>query len=291
MSKDWKEVEKTVETLHKLMLGTECEIKANDRIKDKITGQPREVDVSIRLKSGYIPILIVVECRDRDVEDVTWIEQLVTKREKIGANKLIAVSSTGFTKPAIITAEHYGIITQVLSKITSDDVNSWLHGNSVGTARSFYRFINVNLRFVDDEHTYIMNTVEDKIFSFENKNYSFNDIFRMEILDKEHNFFDDVGLDGSKTIKKIDIPIPNKYSFNADNLETYYVECFTIEMELWKEYKSVPFSKMFCLGEGDNKVIEWAGTDPIDLGNGPVKLSVSRKKDSDVLNIGFDILD
>ncbi len=143
MPRKGKDVEEIVEKLNKLILGPEWEIKSPDYIIDKITGQLREVDVSIRRKADYLPILMIVECRDRDIEDVRWIEQLVTKCNNLGADKLIAVSSTGFTEPAKKSAKHYGIVTQVLSKITPDDINSWLYGNSISACRGFSRLINI----------------------------------------------------------------------------------------------------------------------------------------------------
>lgn len=291
MPRKGKDVEEIVERLHKLILGPEWDIKSPDHIMDKITGQSLEVDVSIRLKSGYISILIIVECRDRDIEDITWIEQLVTKCKNLGADKLIAVSSTGFTEPAKKSAEHYGIVTQVLSKITPDDIKSWLYGSSVGTCRPFYRFVNFRFDVIGSVTSRIVVNSEDKVFLFENEKYCLNDIFRIEVLGKQPALFSDVGVDGSKTIKKINLPILNKYSFQLDTLEVYNIISFFFEVELGYEQQKIPFSKMFRFGDGDDIIIEWAGTDPIDLGNGPVKLSLSRKKNSDALNIGIDFLD
>lgn len=291
MSSKWREVEIIVAMLHKLIFGPEWDIKSPERIPDKITGQLREVDVSLRLKSGYISILIIVEYRDRDIEDVTWIEQLVTKCKNLGADKIIAVSSNGFTEPAKKSAEHYGIATHVLSNITPDDIKSWLNGSSVSAASGFCCFANISLKLKVFEHIYPVTNIEDKLFLFENGNYNFNDIFRMEVLDKHQDLFSDVGINGSKTIKKIDLPIQNKYSIKADNLEIYLIESFVVEVELWYEQQKIPFSKMFRFGDKDNIIIEWAGTEPVDLGNGPVKLSISKQKGSDGMNLGIEFLD
>lgn len=291
MPRKGKDIEKIVERLHKLILSPECEIKSPDRIKDKVTGQSREVDVSIRLKSGYISILIIVECRDRDIEDVTWIEQLATKCKNIGADKLIAVSSTGFTEPAKKSAEHYGIVTQVLSKITPDDVKSWLYGCSISTGHPFYRVVKFRFDIIGSVEPHIDVDFGDKVLLYGNEKYCLNDIFRMEVLEKQPDFFNGVGIDGSTTIKEINLPIPNKYGFQPDTLEIYNVISFFFEVELGYEQQKIPFSKMFRFGDGDNVIIEWAETDPIDQRDCPIKLSVSRKKDSDVLNIGIDFLD
>jgi len=101
-------------------------IKSPDKIIDKITNQPREVDASIRYQVGSVPILITIECRDRvAVQDSTWIEQLVQKKEAIGANATIAVSSRAFTKPALIKAKANGIETRVLREITEEAIENF----------------------------------------------------------------------------------------------------------------------------------------------------------------------
>ncbi len=66
------------------MSGEDVQIKSPDFIADSITGEKREVDISLRGKIGSHPILIIIEVRDRDkVQDVTWIEQLATKRDNM----------------------------------------------------------------------------------------------------------------------------------------------------------------------------------------------------------------
>ena len=46
-------------------------------------------------------MLVILECRDRGgVQDVSWIDQVVGKRDDVGADKAIAVSQSGFTGAA-----------------------------------------------------------------------------------------------------------------------------------------------------------------------------------------------
>lgn len=104
---------------------TGARIKSPDRIRDKITGQFREVDASIRYTVGSVELLITIECRDRArIQDVTWIEQVATKRTHIGADRTIAVSSTGFTEAAIRAAQAHGISVRLISDITDEDIRS-----------------------------------------------------------------------------------------------------------------------------------------------------------------------
>lgn len=55
-----------------------------------------------------------------------WIEQLATKRDKLGAAKTIAVASSRFSESAIRTAALMGIELRTLRDITADDISSWV---------------------------------------------------------------------------------------------------------------------------------------------------------------------
>ena len=60
------------------------------------------------------------------VQDDTWIEQLATKREKVGAAKTIAVSSSGFSESARLTAALKGIELRNLREVTPEEIVEWL---------------------------------------------------------------------------------------------------------------------------------------------------------------------
>jgi len=101
-------------------------VRSPDRIRDLTTGRLREVDASVRQKIGTTEILVTVECRKRGRKgDDTWIEQLATKREKIGAAKTIAVSAAGFTSSAVESAKHLGIELRTLSEVNARDIEGW----------------------------------------------------------------------------------------------------------------------------------------------------------------------
>ncbi len=102
MARRGKDTEQLVALLE-AALGEEdrVDVQSPDYIPDRDTGRKREVDVAVRIKSGTHQVLIILECRDRqNVEDVTWIEQLASKRSSVGADKAIAVSTSGFSEPA-----------------------------------------------------------------------------------------------------------------------------------------------------------------------------------------------
>jgi hypothetical protein len=102
-------------------------IKSPDKIKDKVTGEFREVDASIRLDVGSTEILVIIECRERSKkQDVIWIEQLATKQKNIGAHKTVAVTSKGLSSQAMKKAAYYEIAVRKLERINIDSIFKWL---------------------------------------------------------------------------------------------------------------------------------------------------------------------
>jgi hypothetical protein len=126
----WRKFEELVARIEKVLAPQGAVVKSPDRIRDLVTDHYREVDASIRMPDGDGTLLITVECRDRKGrQDDLWIEQLVTKREKIGARRTIAVSSSGFSNSAIVTARHYGIELRRMDEITDVEIaQRWASG-------------------------------------------------------------------------------------------------------------------------------------------------------------------
>ena len=105
------------------VLGPQAEVRSPDHLPDRDTGELREVDVSIRLRVGSTPVLIIGECRDRKaVQDSTWIEQLAEKAKSVGAARALAVSRSGFYEPAIAKAKARGVEVRQLKSLTAISV-------------------------------------------------------------------------------------------------------------------------------------------------------------------------
>jgi hypothetical protein len=111
MQKDGKSLEQLIAVIEKV-LGKEETVKVDVRAKlpDRITGQPREHDVLLTVKSGHHTVLIAIECRDRSrpviVNDV---ESFQKKCEDTGVNQGVIVSTSGFANTARTKADHVGI--------------------------------------------------------------------------------------------------------------------------------------------------------------------------------------
>lgn len=143
-AREGRQLEELIAILEKAICGTDIQIKSPDIIKDKVTGEGREVDVSLRGVVGSHDILIILECRDRKApQDVTWIEQLASKRDDIRANKAIAVSSSGFTRGAIEKARDRGIELRTLEDIKPEEILEWFRGDAVHLIRKMFAIKNV----------------------------------------------------------------------------------------------------------------------------------------------------
>lgn len=127
MSKEWREFEELVARIEHTLSPAGAIVKSPDRIVNNMTGKKREVDASIRYTIGTVPILITVECRKRkDKQDDTWIEQLVTKKQNLGAAQTIAVTSKGISEPAKTNARFYGIEVRTISEINQKEMLGWI---------------------------------------------------------------------------------------------------------------------------------------------------------------------
>lgn len=147
--REWRQFELLVSRIEAALAPKGATVTSPDRIVDKVTGQPREVDASIRIQVGTTPILITVECRDRvATQDVTWIEQIATKRDSIGASATIAVSSTGFTEPALALARQRGIQTRTLLDVSQQEASRWIEDISVSVEFRQWRFTRLELVFL-----------------------------------------------------------------------------------------------------------------------------------------------
>lgn len=110
----------------KTLLHPNARVQSPANILDVDTGQQREIDVLVSIPGKPQPITIAVECRDRaSRQDVTWIEQLIAKKESIGVDLLIAVSSSPFTEPAILKAAKRGVLIRQVVDSLPPEIALW----------------------------------------------------------------------------------------------------------------------------------------------------------------------
>ena len=123
--REGRQLEELVASI-KQMLHADAVVRSPEYVTDIDTGQKREVDIAVRVPAGASEIFIAVECRDRgSTQDVTWIEQLITKKHSIGADLMIAVTSSSFTEPAILKAARHGVLVRQLGGSLAEEIADW----------------------------------------------------------------------------------------------------------------------------------------------------------------------
>jgi hypothetical protein len=123
VSRAHTELERKVERIHRLLEVEGSIVTWNDRIPDPdAPDQMRQIDVSIRRDD----CLTLVECRLHSrPQDVQWIEELMGRRVSLGADAVIAVSASGFTKTAQKKAASFGIHLRDFATLSSEEIQNW----------------------------------------------------------------------------------------------------------------------------------------------------------------------
>lgn len=127
MARAGRALETLVAILEKSFAPFDVVVDSPAHIKGRRSGSTREVDVAVRGRLGATELLVIMECRDRaGIEDVRWIEELATKRTDVGADKAVAVSTSGFSSGAESLAAAEGIELRTLESIEVSSPFSWL---------------------------------------------------------------------------------------------------------------------------------------------------------------------
>lgn len=91
-------------------------------LRDKVTGELREVDVLVEVTAASYPVTLGLEVVAwARVADVQWVERMHCKHTHLPTDKLVLVSENGFSKQAIRKAEFLGIETLTMDEAFSTD--------------------------------------------------------------------------------------------------------------------------------------------------------------------------
>ena len=129
MPPDGKQLEDLVAFVEQTLVQEGFEVKPNEYIYDDAGNQIAELDVLVKGRIGSTAISWLIECRDRPSDGsapVSWIEQLVSRRSRLGLNKVTAVSTTGFAPGAITYAQQEGIELRQVTALSPADFSDWL---------------------------------------------------------------------------------------------------------------------------------------------------------------------
>jgi len=111
----WQEYQEAVGRLYEEM-GTFGVVKKNITIPDKVTGQPRQVDVWWEMQIGNHIFKVLIDAKKRNCKiDVKDVEEIVALAKAVNADKAIIVTNGEWTLPAKVYANFEGLDLQVLT--------------------------------------------------------------------------------------------------------------------------------------------------------------------------------
>lgn len=98
--------------LVRLNLAAGATVTESKMMRDRLTKRYREVDVVVSGKVGSQKVNVSIECRDhKRMADVTWVDMMKAKHDRLDTHVLLLAASRGFTKEAKDVASKYGIET------------------------------------------------------------------------------------------------------------------------------------------------------------------------------------
>jgi Restriction endonuclease len=103
----WQEYQDAVAELYEQLddLGT---VSRSDTIKDKVTGQARQIDVLIEMKAYQHALRMVVDAKFHSEKiDVKDVEEVLALADAVKANQVVIVAANGWTEPAGKKAEFH----------------------------------------------------------------------------------------------------------------------------------------------------------------------------------------
>ncbi|SDU80877.1 hypothetical protein [Pseudomonas sihuiensis] len=109
-------------TLLTATLAERAEVTESAMLMDRVSGEPREVDILVVAIAGGFNVQLGVEVISwARPADTPWVEKMRAKHENLPTDKLILVSENGFYEPARRKAEFYGIEVLTLEEATEAD--------------------------------------------------------------------------------------------------------------------------------------------------------------------------
>lgn len=111
----WQEYQDAVAELYEQVDGFGT-VRRNVMVPDRITGQPRQIDVLIEVEAKGHALQMIVDAKFHATPiDVRDVESVLALANAVGASKAIVVAANGWTEPAKKKADHVGCALELLS--------------------------------------------------------------------------------------------------------------------------------------------------------------------------------
>ncbi|MFY0643168.1 MAG: restriction endonuclease [Bacteroidia bacterium] len=152
MARQGRNFEKLIEKLEKSAGTNSLNISSPKYLIDKSTGGQREIDILVSVDHGTITNTVAFECRDRkSKQGVEWIEAIISKYNDLDVDKVIAVSTGGFTKGALAKAKRNHIETRTFGEIDLKTVEAWWHMPYITKFDADFKFISSGIKYFKKE--------------------------------------------------------------------------------------------------------------------------------------------
>lgn len=148
------EFQDLIDLLERQLAPAGATIHASHLMKDANSGEDREIDIVIESDVGIHPFRIGIEViAHKRPASSPWIEGISAKHRDLPIHKSIAVSKSGFYKPALKKAEALKIDTLSLKEASDLDWQSMLDGMPPVQIESFLLpyLTDATLVFVDQD--------------------------------------------------------------------------------------------------------------------------------------------
>jgi len=123
MPKRSNKFQKLITAIH-ACIAHDVSVNESAFLVDKETGKEREVDILLKSQLGDYSVVLSVEVNDRSRQAGSgWVEEMAGKHQALLTNKLVLVSRSGFTKPAMEKAKIRGIEALTIEEACATDWN------------------------------------------------------------------------------------------------------------------------------------------------------------------------
>jgi hypothetical protein len=112
----WKQFEQLLAKLHSLS-ADDCVVTVDEKVRDRTTNTPRQLDVTLRFRKSFYDFLVVIECRHQKASvTIGDVDAFAKKLEDVNGHRGVIVTSSDFDPGAIAKAAFYGIELRALSQ-------------------------------------------------------------------------------------------------------------------------------------------------------------------------------
>jgi len=151
--RDGKWLEHLASVIEKQLLPEHFTVSANEKVFDEQSGiQIAEFDIVVSGRLGSTAHRWLFECRDRPSKGSapgSWIEQLVGRRELFRFDRVIAVSTTGFSDGAKALAKRGNVELHSVDALTVESVADWFKISTLETYSCYLDCEHVTFLFAD----------------------------------------------------------------------------------------------------------------------------------------------